>query len=123
MFDAENGGFLAKVIGPKRRWRDYQARVKQLPPNYRTATEAIERYLTHFVPNDGDSTASMFEDLADLVEQAVADGTPIREIVGADPVEFAEAFVKNYTDGGYVPARERKRLSDAIARAAGEQTV
>ncbi|WP_101790784.1 DUF1048 domain-containing protein [Nonomuraea indica] len=119
MSDAEKGGFLSKVIGPKRRWREYQARVKQLPPNHRTAVEAIERYLMHFVPTDGDSSASMFEDLADLFEQAAADGTPIREIVGEDPVEFAETFVKNYSEGGYAPARERERLINAIARAAG----
>ena len=35
----------------------------------------------------------MLEDLADLFEQGAADGTPIREIVGEDPVEFVEAFV------------------------------
>ncbi|MFE3454045.1 DUF1048 domain-containing protein [Nonomuraea sp. NPDC059194] len=122
MSDAEKSGFLAKVIGPKRRWRQYKARVRQLPPNYRTAVEAIERYMMHFVPTDGDSDASRFEDLADLFEQAAADGMPIREIVGQDPVEFAEAFVQNYTEGGYVPTRARKHLTDAITRAAGEDT-
>ena len=39
------------------------------------------------------------EDLADLFEQSAADGTPIREIVGEDPVEFAEAFLPNYPEG------------------------
>ena len=34
----------------------------------------------------------MIEDLADLFERAAADGTPIREIVGDDPVEFVETF-------------------------------
>jgi DNA-binding ferritin-like protein (Dps family) len=63
----------------------------------------------------------MFEDLADLFEQAAADGTPIREIVGEDPVEFAGGFVQNYSEGGYVPARGRKRLTDAIARAEEER--
>ena len=62
-----------------------------------------------------------FEDLADLFEQAAADGTPIRELVGKDPVEFAEAFAQNYTEGGYVPARGRKRLAGAIARAEEER--
>ncbi|WP_404953414.1 hypothetical protein [Streptomyces sp. 147326] len=38
-----------------------------------------------------------------LFEQAAANGTPIREIVGEDPVEFAEAFVQNCSEGGYVP--------------------
>ena len=117
MSDAEKGGFVSQVIGDKRRWRQYKARVRQLPPNYRMAVEAIERYLMYFVPADGDSAALMFEDLAGLFEQAAADGTLIREIVGEDPVEFAGAFVQNYSEGGYVPTRGRKRLTDAIARA------
>jgi len=121
MSDAGKGGFISKVIGPKKRWRAYKARVRRLPPEYRAAVDAIERYLMHFVPADGNSVASEFEDLADLFEQAAADGTPIREIVGKDPVEFAEAFARNYSEGGYVPARERKRLTDAIARAGEER--
>jgi DNA-binding ferritin-like protein (Dps family) len=120
MSDTEKGGFVARVIGPKRRWRAYKARVRQLPDSYRTAVEAIESYLMHFVPADGDSVASEFEDLADLFEQAAADETPIREIVGDDPVEFVEAFAQNYTKGGYVPDRARERLVSAIKRAEGE---
>ncbi|MGZ5384481.1 MAG: DUF1048 domain-containing protein, partial [Acidimicrobiia bacterium] len=56
--------FTSKVIGDKRRWRQYKARTRQLPANYRTAVEALERYLMYFGPADGDSAASMFEDLA-----------------------------------------------------------
>ncbi|AJT70038.1 hypothetical protein T261_8445 [Streptomyces lydicus] len=122
MSDGEKTGFLSKVIGPKKRWRAYKARVKELLENHRTAVEAIERYLMHFVPIDGESNASMFEDLADLFEQAAAGGRPIRQIVGEDPVEFVEAFAQNYSEGGYVPARARKRLTDDIERAAGEDT-
>ena len=36
----------------------------------------------------------MFDDVADLFERAAADGTPIREIVGDDPVEFADALIE-----------------------------
>jgi len=120
MSEAEKGGFISKVIGPKRRWRQYKARVKQLPEDYRAAVDAIERYLMHFVPADGDSAVSEFEDLADLFERAAADGTPIREIVGDDPVEFVEAFAQNYTKGGYVPDRAREQLISAIKRTVGE---
>jgi DNA-binding ferritin-like protein (Dps family) len=122
MSDVEKGGFISKVIGPKKRWRAYKARTRQLPENYRTAVDAIERYLMYFVPVDGDSAASMFEDLADLFEQAAADGTPIREIVGDDHEAFIEAFVQNYSKGGWVPDRERERLTTAIERAEGEDT-
>ncbi|MER7757080.1 DUF1048 domain-containing protein [Kitasatospora sp. NPDC097643] len=122
MSDVEKAGFISKVIGPKKRWRAYKARVKELPENHRTAVGAIERYLMHFVPTDEDSSTSMFEDLADLFEQAAVNGTPIREVVGADPVEFVEAFVQNYSEGGYVPARARKQLTEDIERAVRSET-
>ena len=118
MSGAEQGGFISKVVGDKRRWREYKARVRQLPPNYRTAVDAIERYLMYFGPMDADSAASVFEDVGYLFERAAADGTPIREIVGDDPVEFVDALVRNYSKGGYVD-RERERLTNAIDRVAG----
>ena len=121
MSDKEPGGLISKVIGPKRRWRAYKARVRQLPPNYRSAVDAIERYLMYFGPMDADSAGSLLEDVADLFERAAVDETPIRDIVGDDPVEFVEALVANYTKGGYV-TRERERLTHDIARAAGEDT-
>lgn len=121
MPDAEKGSFFSKVIGDKRRWRQYKTRVKQLPENYRTAVDAFERYLMYFGLVDASSVSSLFEDLVDLFEQAAADGTPIRQIVGEDPVEFIETLKRNYPDGGYVD-RERKRLVNAIDRAAGDKS-
>jgi DNA-binding ferritin-like protein (Dps family) len=124
MSDAEKGSFISKVtskmIGDKKRWRAYKARKRQLPGNYAAAVEAIERYLMYFVPADGVSVESEFEDLADLFEQAALDGTPVREIVGENPEEFVETFARNYSRGGYVPPRVRKQLTDAIARAEEE---
>jgi DNA-binding ferritin-like protein (Dps family) len=119
MSDPQKGGFIAKLIGPKRRWRAYKARVRQLPGNYRTTVQAIQRYLMHFGPMDADNAALLLEDVADLFERAAADQTPIRELVGDDPAEFVEALVGNYEKGGYV-TRERERLTNAIKRAAGE---
>ena len=113
--------FTSKVIGDKRRWRQYKARTRRLPENYRTAINAVEHYLMYFGPADGGSATAMFEDLADLFERAAADGTPIRQIVGEDPVEFVETFLQNYEKGGWV-TRERNRLISAIDGAAGEST-
>jgi DNA-binding ferritin-like protein (Dps family) len=117
--DTEKGGLIAKVIGPKKRWRAYKARVKELPDDYRAAVEAIERYLMHFGLVEARSAEALFEDVADLFERAALDGTPIREIVGDDAVEFVDALIRNYDQGGYIK-RERDRLNNAIARAAGE---
>jgi DNA-binding ferritin-like protein (Dps family) len=115
---------LETVYGPleqKRRYRQYKARVERLPANYRTAIDAVERYTHYFGPGTGDGIVRMLEDLADLFEQGAADGTPVREIVGEDPVEFAEAFLRNYPEGQWI-IRERTRLTSAIKRAAGEET-
>ena len=100
----------------------YKARVKALPENYRTAVEALERYFMYFGGiSKGDIMMTMLEDLADLFEQAAADGTPVRDVVGEDPVEFAETFLRNYADGQWIN-KERERLINAIARAEGDET-
>ncbi|NUP01295.1 MAG: DUF1048 domain-containing protein [Nonomuraea sp.] len=114
--------YLELVIGPlddKKRWRRYKARVKALPENYRIAVEALERYLMHFGPADGSGAMDMYDDLAELFERSAADDTPIRDIFGDDPVEFAETFMANYPLGRY-RARERHRFTSAVERAAGE---
>ncbi len=110
---------ISKLIGDKRRWRQYKARTRKLPQSHRVAVEALERYFMCFGSEDADTAASMFEDLAELFEQAAADGTPVRTIVGADPVEFAETFLRNYPNGQWIN-RERDRLTRAIAQAAGD---
>jgi DNA-binding ferritin-like protein (Dps family) len=108
----------SKVIGDKRRYRQYKARTSRLPDSYRAAIDALERYLFIFGPGKGDGIQAMLDDLADLFEQSAASGTPIREVVGEDPVEFAETFLRNYQEGGWI-TRERERLTTAIDRAAG----
>ena len=107
----------SKVIGDKRRWRQYKAR-----------TRAASRELPHggrgagAVPDvlRGGRTAtarlSMFEDLADLFEQSAADGTPIREIVGEDPWSSSRRSSSNYTEGQWIN-RERERLTERHRRA------
>jgi len=118
-------GWIEKITGPfdqKKRYRQYKARKEALPANYRTAIDALERYLTYFGSiTKGEILVSMLEDLADLFEQSAASGTPIRAIVGDDPVEFAETFVRNNSEGQWIN-KERERLVSAIERAAGEDT-
>ena len=108
-------------IQDKKRYRQYKARTRQLPADYRAAIDALDRYLMYRgAITNGEIMLSMLEDLADLFEQSVATGTPIREIVGEDPVEFAETFLQNYSQGEWING-ERDRLTNAINRVAGSQ--
>ena len=104
----------------KKRWRAYKRRVQQLPPSYRTAVEGVERYLMYAGGGDEAKLLQMVDDLADLFERASADGTPVRAIVGDDPVEFVEAFKSNYGLGSWL-GKEQRRLTEAIERAENDE--
>jgi DNA-binding ferritin-like protein (Dps family) len=118
-------GWIEKITGSleqKKQYRQYKARTERLPASYRMAIDALERYLMYFGSiTKGDVLLSMLDDLAGLFEQSAANGTPIREIVGEDPVEFAETFVRNYSEGQWIN-KERERLINDIDRAAAEDT-
>lgn len=107
---------VSSMISEKKRYRQYKARTKALPANYLAALEAIERYTTYFGGiTKGDIVMDMLEALAELFEQGAADGTSIRELVGQDPVDFAETFLANYAGGQWIN-KERTRLIEAIDR-------
>ena len=103
--------FISKVVGPKGQWRANKTRASHLPASYRTALDALERYLNYLGPGgDRDVDAA---DLIDLFEQSAANGTPIREVVGEHPVAFIEAFIQNYPEEHW-RTRERERFISAI---------
>lgn len=105
----------------KKQYRQYKARIKELPANYRIAAEAVERYLMYAGGiAKGDVLVRMYGDLVDLFEESAANDTPIRDIVGDDPVEFVETFVANYSDGSWI-SKERDRLTKAIEDAEREE--
>ena len=108
--------FISKVVGPKGQSREYKARASHLPASYRTALDALKRYL-NYLGGGGDGDA-IYADLIDLFEQSAASGTSIRDVVGEDPVAFIEAFIQNYPDWR---ARERERFISAIERIEREE--
>ena len=105
---------LTGSLDQKRQYKRDKARIDALPEPYGSAAKAIHRYLLHYGGIvDGDTLITMFGDLADLWERAAADGTPVREIVGDDPVEFAETFTQAYGGKHWID-KERARLNKAI---------
>ncbi|MEU4782459.1 DUF1048 domain-containing protein [Micromonospora sp. NPDC023633] len=104
----------------KKQYKHHMARMEALPEPYRSAAKALQRYfMYHGGILDGDTLITMLGDFVDLWERAVADGTPVRAIVGGDPVEFAETFLRAYSGKQWID-KERERLRKAIDAAAGD---
>ena len=98
----------------KRRYKTQRARIEALPEPYGSVAKAFQRYLMYYAGIvDGETTVTMMSDLADLWERAAADGTPVRAIVGDEPVEFAEAFAQSYLGKHWID-KERVRLTRAV---------
>jgi DNA-binding ferritin-like protein (Dps family) len=111
---------LTGSLEQKKQYKRDKARIDALPEPYATAAKAMHRYFMYYGGiTDGDTLMTMFGDLADLWERAAIDGTPVRAIVGADPVEFAEAFAQAYSGRQWID-KERKRLTEAINQAAAD---
>jgi len=106
----------------KKQYKRYKARIEALPKPYGAVAKALQRYfMVYGGITDGETAVKMFDDFADLWERAAADGTPVRAIVGDDPVEFAETFAQAYTGRQWID-KERARLTKAIEQAErGEQ--
>ncbi|QNE33758.1 DUF1048 domain-containing protein [Leifsonia shinshuensis] len=105
----------------KKQYRQIKGRLDALPEPYNGVAKALNRYLMYnggIV--DGDTILTMMTDFVELWERAAADGTPVREIVGDDPVEFAEAFAAAYVGTRWID-KERARLTEAVDAAEREQ--
>lgn len=106
----------------KRQYKQLKLRLEALPEPHNSVAKALQRYFMYNggVVMDGDGMLRMLGDFADLWERAAADGTPVREIVGDDPVEFADTFVQAYAGKRWID-KERARLVKAIEDAEQEE--
>lgn len=106
--------FVTGSLEQKKQYKQYKQRLDALPEPYLGVAKAVHRYFLYrggIV--DGEVYVTMMGDFVDLWERAVADETPVRDIVGEDPVEFAEAFAQAYTGKEWID-KERARLTAAV---------
>lgn len=112
---------LTGSLEQKKQYRQAVARTGALPEPYRGGAKAMQRYLMYYGGvTDGETLVTMIVDLADLWERAATDGTPVHDIVGDDPVEFAETFAQAYSGDRWID-KERARLARAFDDVTGEE--
>ena len=113
---------LTGSLEHKKQYKQAKARLDALPEPYLAAANAFNRYFMYYGGvTDGDTLVRMFVDLADLWERAAIDGMPVVEIVGDDPVDFAETFAQAYGGKRWID-KERARLVKEIDAVTGQDT-
>ncbi|UFU01683.1 DUF1048 domain-containing protein [Ruania suaedae] len=110
---------LTGSLEQKKQYKQSKARLDALPEPYRSTANGLHRYLMYYGGYIyGDTIVQMFGDLADLWERAALDSTPVSDLVGEDPVEFAETFARAYTGTQWLD-KERTRLLRTFDAATG----
>lgn len=105
---------LTGSLEQKRQYKHLRARLDQLPEPYGTTAKALLKYFLYSGGVvSGETSITAMRDHVEMWERAAADGTPVRAIVGDDPVEFAESFMAAYTGERWID-KQRARLTAAI---------
>lgn len=112
---------LTGSLEQKKKYKEIVARLDGLPDPYAGTARAFTRYFVYYggIP-DGATLVDLFAGFADLWERAAADATPLRDVIGDDPVAFAEEFVRAYRSKEWID-KERARLVQAIDAALSDE--
>ena len=113
---------LTGSLEQKKQYKADIARIKALPEPYSTVAQALQRYFLYYgAIAEGDVLVRILGDHADLWERAAVDGTKVRDVVGDDPVAFAEEFVRSFRTKEWID-KERARLVRTIDDALAERS-
>ncbi|MGR3742015.1 DUF1048 domain-containing protein [Companilactobacillus sp. DQM5] len=85
-----------KIIGDKKAYKEFKAEIKKLPKEYQIAFNSLQSYMWNFWGDDNFQEA--FDELLHLFQESSMDNIPIKDIVGDDPVKFADELMSQYSD-------------------------
>ena len=103
-----------------RDWKSMEARAAALPPDYQEAWEQIKVRLFPYAGFTGRNLMPVFDGVLSLLEETVADGQSIHQVLGDD----IDAFCADLAGGEGSPGRSyrdrwRRQLNRNVARKLG----
>ncbi|WP_300558245.1 DUF1048 domain-containing protein [Companilactobacillus sp.] len=102
------------TIQDKRRYRKFMNDIQLLPVPYAKALTAIQKYIWNFAQTGG--IMDGLESTLQIFKECAADQVPINQILGNDPVEFAESIMAESADELWIN-KYRNRLRIQIKEA------
>jgi DNA-binding ferritin-like protein (Dps family) len=98
--------YFKKMRAEKKAYRDYRKRVNALPPEFKQAQDALEKYLMNWAKGSGiyDILGSVLE----MFEGAAADGSSVEDVVGADIADFADNLLSEYPEETWIDKKRNQ---------------
>lgn len=86
---------IKRMFQKKREYKQFMARVEQLPADYVFVFKKIQTYMWQFAAGAGYDMMALQQDLVELFESGAASGKDVLEITGSDVAGFVEELLKN----------------------------
>jgi DNA-binding ferritin-like protein (Dps family) len=83
----EHESWLRRQFREKREWREHEARIKAMPPDYRAVMKLIQKYIFNFAADE--QIMPVLYGIVDLLEEGAATGRPVLDVTGPDVAAFA----------------------------------
>mgnify|MGYP005984508965 CR=1 FL=1 len=85
-----------KLVGEKKQYRKVKKEMKELPKPYAETLEALEKYMWNFAKTS--KFMDVLEELLQIFQENAAEGVPVGNVIGDDPVTFADTIMAQYPD-------------------------
>lgn len=105
---------ISNLITDKKRYKQFQKDTVLLPPAYAQTLQALEKYIWNFAKSGHIMVA--LEEMLHMFQESAAEQVPVQNVVGADPVEFAENIMANYPDDLWL-IKYRQQLRQRVKEA------
>ena len=84
------------MIKDKKRYKQFTKDIKALPAPYAVTVNALAKYIWNFAGSG--AMMDVLEEVLHIFQESAPENVPVRQIVGEDPVEFAENIMAEYPD-------------------------
>jgi len=105
--------YFKKLRQDKKECRVYRKRIAALPPDFKQAMLALEKYLWNWAKGAG--MMGLLYSILDMFEAAVADGTPLSAVIGDDIATFADNLLNEYPEETWMD-KQRQKLRDSYKK-------
>ncbi|KRL85860.1 DUF1048 domain-containing protein [Lacticaseibacillus pantheris] len=105
---------INNMIKDKKRYKQFTKDVAALPAPYAATVTALTKYMWNFARSG--AMMDVLEEILRIFQENAAENVPVLQIVGDDPVEFAENIMAQYPDELWL-IKYRNQLRKQVAEA------